>query len=72
MHMHGMQVRVLTFSSGHADALGFDLKAKASLVFPQSRRDSGFHSGWSNLTTCVKGRRSIALGRATRTAIWML
>lgn len=43
-----------TFSSGNAETLGLNLKAKASFVFPQSGGDSRFHSGRSNLTGGVE------------------
>lgn len=41
---------VVVFPAGHTDALGFDLVAKTTLVFPQSGRHPGFGTGGCHLT----------------------
>lgn len=41
---------VIIFSSSHANAVGFDLKAETAFVFPQGRRHSRLHPMRRNLT----------------------
>ena len=60
-----------TFTPGHTYAFGFNLKAKAALVFPQSRRDAGMHARRCDLPGGVVLMR-IARSMAASCAVLML
>ena len=65
------RVQKLTFSTRHADAVGFDLEAQATLVLPQSGRDPGLHAWGCYLSGSIKvlARILLSTSRTGRDAV---
>lgn len=63
--MTQQRARRRTVSPCNAYTFRFHLEAHTSLIFPQCRCDSRFHSGWGLLTGSIHYLRRVRLTRCT-------